>query len=185
MKVRTTIVARIISVCNLTLFTCPFTLILTPSGFLTLIVTMIQNPVKEQFIRTLPAIVFIRSSKSLTPQPTSSQKVKNIDKRLTQKVKRDIVPSSTAKWASLNAGTTNKTLIKNNKSNNCWRLSIGRSLEVDSLNMMKAVPTMMTSLKIFKLVYDSSKRTSTITLGLPFQLIPSVILNLLWLFSLT
>ena len=170
---------------NLTLFICLFTLISTLSGFSTLIVTMIQNPIKGQSIHTSPVIVFIRSSKSLTPQPTFSQKVKIIDKRLTQKVRRDIAPSSTAKWASLNAGTTNKTLIKSNKSNNCWRLSIGRSLEVDSLSMMKVVPTMMTSLKTFKLVYDSSKRTSTITLGLPFQLIPSVILNLLWPFSLT
>lgn len=185
MRVRTTIVIRTILAYNLTPFICLFILILMLSGFLTLIVIMIQNLAKGQFIHISPAIVFIQSNKSLTPQPMFSPRVKNIDKLLTQKVKRDIAPSSTVKWDSLNAGTMNKPRIKNNKSNHYSRLNIGKLQEVDLLSMMKAVLIMTISSKTFKLVFDSYSKTSIINLRLQSQLIPLAILNPLQPFWLT
>lgn len=145
-----------------TLYTCLYILISMLIGFSTFKATMILNPIKEMSCPILEATDSTLLRKSSIPSLESYLKVNNIEKHSVREAKNHTDLSWTVKWDSLKSGITNNLPWTNKKSRIFWKLSIGKSLAVDSLNMIKVVLIMMISFKISKLGWFSWKTNSII-----------------------
>jgi hypothetical protein len=120
------------------------------TGFSTLKAIMTPNHIKEMFTHTSEITGLTQSSKFSIPSLESSLKASNTERLMVKAAKKLTGPFLIVRWASSKDGTINKIHKPSKKSRTFSKLSIGKSLEVDLLNMIKEAHTMMISLKTFK-----------------------------------